>query len=473
MTRSKQIFLSIAFQGLAEAVNKILPFVVLHFVLLRIGAAGYGYADFSFRIVDLLLPFVVFGYLHVGVIELGSAADDHIENEKIVSEVLCLKIFHALIMMAVLWGLVTLIPSYRSYAPIALPLGFLILTTAFDMSWVHIGQRKMISSAMITIGAKLVSLVAILVLVKDESDILLFSLIFFGANGLISVGTFAYTAKRLKLRMPTLQNLKKRFVVSLPYSLLALWTYLLARYDLYIVESQFDAETYGLYSGAKRIVISLGALVASLQLVFLAEVVNSKSREDLTSIVNLAVWAGMLVVLPISVGAWTVDNDLMAFVLTEGFRSAGTQFSILTLGILFQMLITTYASQVLFAERKISTLNYFHMVVIASGIGLSYRFSRIFGVEGAAAANTLVLFFGAILAMALASKYLDKQNISEFFSLVLASVIMALGILIVQSLGINSFVIKIIVGAAIYVAAVLVLNRMKFMRIYSKLTGRD
>ena len=62
-------------------------------------------------------------------------------------------------------GAIALIPSYRPYVGIVLASSFVLFSTAFDMTSVHIGTQRMFSVSVLSTVTRLASLAAIVLLV--------------------------------------------------------------------------------------------------------------------------------------------------------------------------------------------------------------------------------------------------------------------------------------------------------------------
>ena len=469
MSRGTRILKALAGQGMAEVVSRILPFVILHVVVTRIGAANYGVADFGFRLVDLMLPLVTFGYLHLGTVDLGIAGKEKAESSAIVSEILTLKLLHALIAGVVLVALVYLYPPYAEYRTIALCLSFLIVTTALDMGYVHIGQRRILSAAVIQMLMKAISLVVIIFFVHDGDDTILFAVLYFGANGLISLGTFFHNIRFIELRLPSRAALWRRFRSTLPFAFLSLWGMLLYRYDLFVVEHFGTDDTYGLYSGAQRIAQSVRALLFGLQMVFLAEAVNSNSKSELTRIVHMGLFGGLLFTLPMAAGVWAVDAELLTFVLSDAYASSGLIFSVLMVGTVFQVIVTGFGTQVLLFKKEARVLNTVYPACIVIGIVTAFGLNEFFSIEGVAWSTIVTRVLAAGGVMFYSAKYLDRFPLADYAKLAVSALVMGL---VVYFVDLDNLFASLALGGVIYAVLVYVLNRRKILDLLSRAASK-
>ena len=73
----RRLVQSLATGLLSEAVNKLVPILILVFVVRRLGADHFGFAQFSFWLIDVGIIFIVFGYHHWAAIRIGKIDQDH------------------------------------------------------------------------------------------------------------------------------------------------------------------------------------------------------------------------------------------------------------------------------------------------------------------------------------------------------------------------------------------------------------
>jgi O-antigen/teichoic acid export membrane protein len=168
------------------------------------------------------------------------------------------------------------------------------------MSYLHIGTRRMLSLSIITILVKLASLAAVLAFVHGPDDALRFALLNFGANGLIALANFGLNVKKLPLALPTRTALAARFRRSLPFATTVFLALALERFDVFLVEDLLGARGAGLYGCPVRIAQAMVHVVAAVGAVFFAEVVATKTREELSRDAHLGLWVMLAIALPLA-----------------------------------------------------------------------------------------------------------------------------------------------------------------------------
>ncbi len=387
----------------AEVVNRLVPLVILHVVVQRIGVAAFGLSDFSYRLIDIGIIFTVFGYTNVAALEIGARRDDPVQVGAIIGEVLVLKAVNALIALVALFLAVAFIPGYDKYQPFVAALSFIILTSALDLQFVHLGTSRMLSLMIVTIIVKLASLAAVVLLVHGPDDAIRFAVLNFGANAAIAVGNFALNARRFPIKPPTRAAVLRRFRASLPFALTVILMMALERYDFLIVEHLLGERGAGLYGGPLRLVQALLQVVGMIGAVFLGELVATRTRADFTRHVNVGLWAMYALLAPVCVGAFFLGSSVLSLVLGPEFASQGLAFGILTSTLLAQSLVNVYGMQVLLFQRRGALINMILFGATALGLLVAGPLSNAFGITGVALA-TLISRTAAGAAMAVGAR---------------------------------------------------------------------
>ena len=453
----------------AEVVNKLLPLMILHVVIQRIGPDNYGYAQFGWNLVDSGVPLVVAGYAYLATVELGQCRGDQQRTREILSEVTVLKMAHAAFALVGLMLTLVLTTSYHHYIPVTVPLSLVLLTSALDMSYVHVGTGKVLALSVIIIAVKLLGLALIPMLVHGPADRTLFALLYFGSNGVIGIANFVYNVRRFPLLMPARAALKRRFLAALPFAVTVALTMGLDRYDGFVIEHLFGEEGVGLYGGTVRIVQAIGSVVTAIGMVFFAEVVTTKDAESLTRHVNLGLWAILALILPMAVGSWFVGGPLLAAVLRPEYATQQSVFALLVCGLLFQGLVANYGMQVLMMHKRAITINALLTASLAGGLVAASYLGQRFGLIGVAMATVGARAFAGLGMGLSARRHLLRLPWREL--MMTGGPALGMG-LVLALVGPTSLPVGIAVGVVVYMPLLVVVNRGKVMTAWAEVRNR-
>lgn len=397
----------------AEAVNRLVPLVILHVVVQRIGLAAFGLSDFSYRLINYGITFTVFGYAGIAAIEVGECRDNARQVATVIGEVLALKAINAIIALSALFAILSTVQGYAQYQPFVTALSFILASSVIDLTFVHLGTSRMLPLVFLTSATKLASLACVLIFVQGPADAILYSVLNFGANSVIALANFTINVRRYGIAMPSRGALLLRFRRCLPYALTVILMVLLDSFDVFIVERHFGKQGVGLYSGAGRLVIALMQVVGTIGAVFIGELVATRSREEFTRHVNAGLWSMYALVAPVCVASFFLGSSILSLVVGPEFADQAGVFSILTCTLMAQGLVSVYGMQVLLSKRRGSHINIILFCATALGVVLAIPLTTAFGLSGAAWATLLSRSAAGIAFAAYARAYVDRLPLKE------------------------------------------------------------
>lgn len=466
MVQKRRLATTIAAAMLVEVANKIFPLVVIHFAQARLGVGAFGFAQFGLHLVDFAIPFVVFGYHTAGSILIGSARGAPERIGQIMGWITGIKFINAAIAALVLQLCVRLIPGYEEFQTLVTLLSVMLVSSALDMNYVHVGTQRMLSLSMLSVIAKTVSLVLVLSLVRDPSDAITYALITFGANALISLATFWLNAKRFPISLPSRADLKQVFRIAAPFGVTALLVMATERFDMFVVEWELGLVAAGLYAGALRVFRSLQPFVQMLGNVFFSEMVSVETDEGFYEHVRLSLWSTLAISLPLVAGAWFVGGELLALIIGPEYASMRTVFAVLAASLVAEAFLYVFGNQVLLLKRRAHWLNIALAVGAAVGWGFGGYAAAVYGLVGVAVAVLAAKGLPALIVTVLARRYLPRWPLAEFMRVFLPTCGMTF---VLMAMPQANFWWKMLAGAASYGVFMAIANRHLLHTIWRKI----
>lgn len=156
----------IALQG----VNKLLPLVVLPYLLAVLGAEGYAYVGFSLAVVQFAVLIVDFGFDLSATKHVALVRNDRAELTKVFWSVVGAKTLLLAVAVPLILLPIYLVPSYRPYTSAVLCTLPMAVGSAFTFMWMFQGIGKVRHLAVINTFSKVLLLPLIFFFVKSESD---------------------------------------------------------------------------------------------------------------------------------------------------------------------------------------------------------------------------------------------------------------------------------------------------------------
>ncbi len=346
----KRIAITLFMAFLSEIANKIVPLITLHLVAARLGATAFGVAQFSLWLIDWGVIFTMFGFMQVAPVMLRDATSA-VSRSTVAGAVVVSRIMLAATAALALGFMVRDSSGYSQYKTAVYASSFILLSTALDSTWILLARQKMAVLSAASITAKLCSILAVAMLVKNPDDSVTFVVITNAVNAFISMASFLVAAKDIGFAKPSLRNSLHTLHIALPYAVAVTLIVILERFDLYLVERNLGLAATGVYAAASKLVTSLTPIIASVTSVFYSEMIAHNDIETIYRHLRASLFWVISIFAPIAVGIWMIDTEILRIVFGEEFTGGAHVLSILTFGAIAYAIILIFGFQLL-ALRK-------------------------------------------------------------------------------------------------------------------------
>ncbi len=366
----RRVMGTMALTALAEVFNKAFPLITVHYAQSRLGLEALGYAHYVIYLVDLIVPFVAWGYQGFGS-HAVSATKDPVRVRQIMGSILALRLFNGFVLSALLLAAVWTVPQWQEYRSGVLALCALPLLNAFSQSYLFVGKQLLRVLSVIQISAKIFALCAILLLVSGPEDALMYAAAAYSVNGLISVVGAFLQMRWFGLPQFHLASISHTFRAALPFTAPVVMFHLSERVDLFLVEWLEGSTGVGAYTGPQKITQSLSAFAMAIVTVFQSEVLAASAPQRRVEIIRWAYFSLLILFLPLVCCVWFVDEKLLTAVVGESFAGQGRVWSVLTLSLLAQPLLLVSTQIVLFSEKRMASVSFCYLAValLSAGCG--------------------------------------------------------------------------------------------------------
>ena len=226
----------------------------MHVAQSRLGIEQFGYALFGITVIELVLPIITFGYNQYATIAGGK---DPGLLSKLMSSVFLLKLIHFLVLLGFLLAFFRFVSAYQIYFPLIASVSFILVFAVIETLWVQSASQSVAVSNVFVGLSRIVSLILILIFIKNSQDAILFAILSLVGNALVNVLSAVYSLRKFGLRLPDWQSMRHIFQKSQPYSVIVLLTILSERMDIFFAEHYGGLVGAGYYAGCARIGHSL------------------------------------------------------------------------------------------------------------------------------------------------------------------------------------------------------------------------
>lgn len=273
-----------------QIVDKIVPLVIIPYLMITLGAEKYGYIGFATAIVNYILLFVEFGFNLSATQRIAVAKERNTEElSRIFFATMLSKLLLFFIASLIILPILFFVSSLRIYFSTVLCMYPLVLGGVLSLGWLYQGIGKIRIAAIVTSLCKILVLPMIFIFVKEPSDYNLASFIQSSVYLLSSIVTFVILYKMRVMRKVNvkLYDVKLEIKESYPLFLSSVATSIYTQLFTLILGFISNPIIVGKYSAAERIMRSICfAIYSPISQAFYPKIsslayINKKKAKDL------------------------------------------------------------------------------------------------------------------------------------------------------------------------------------------------
>lgn len=336
----------------------ILPLITVPYVSRVLNPEGVGAFAFTNSIVQY---FILFGMLGIGIYGnkmVAMARDNKIELSKTFFSIYFFQFLMTSITLVVYITFV--IFFFQENKLILLLQSLALLASVIDCSWLFVGMEKFKKIVTRNIIIKIISFLAIIIFVKNQSDLALYTIIMSLSVFLGQLIMWLYVKEYVVLVKVSFSSIVKHFRPTLIYFLpqIAMQIYFfLDKTMIGILSSNIEV---GVYDYADKILKLSLAIVTSLGTVMLPRMANTFVKGDLAkakNYINKSLEFSTLIAVPIMFGIAGLANELIPWFMTKEFTGSIFVLVILSPTILMMAWGGVFGTQYLVPLGKMKEYN--------------------------------------------------------------------------------------------------------------------
>ncbi|MBC7660083.1 MAG: hypothetical protein H7249_10270 [Chitinophagaceae bacterium] len=356
----KRMKLTFLFVSIAELVNKFIPIFMLRLGNEKLSTENLGLATFGTSIVEIFLPFMIWGFEISGPLSLRGIDKGSEEWKKRIGDILGARLALGICVYLVMTLALYVWPDFFPYRSIAMLVGLGLIFSSLGTTFVHTADQSLAVLARITIGAKFASLALAYLLVRDSGDWVMFALLNFGVNVIVSLGSLTYVVKTYGYTRPRFDHLIKTIAPAMPYALTYIGAGVVEKIEVLYVQRIGGATAAGAIAGPLKLYQGLLFMVIALSAVSYSE--GLAYPEKIGRFLRLTVWMLAVVILPLMIGVFFVGEPLLTTIFSStlsgsgglnSFAGQGLNLAFICTGMLGHSLLLVAGVQALSALGKI------------------------------------------------------------------------------------------------------------------------
>lgn len=381
--------------SILNALNVVLPLIILRYLMRTIGEANYGIYSYVYMILQYVIIFATYGFNFSATKQISQFRDDHARVNAIYNAVIASKLIIGIVLTVVV-----LLFSGFLFKDEKAPLMFLfgIGMVAGDILtpvWLFQGMEKMKYVTLVNASSKILFTVLVFVFIRKADDYVW--LILLNSAGYMLAGVLSLIVARvqfgMKLRPASVESIRYQLKDGLSVFGSTFGMYLYRNANVIILKQFAPNEVVGLYAAAEKVIKGFQSIISPVaQALFPHLSLRFKQKTDMENLSLLRKisipFAGVVLLLTVAVYIFapTISDILCGGV---EFRDCVPLIRIMTLVIFFGEL--NYLIGLVGLVNMNRQKQFFHAVLITGIFSVAFMliFSGRFGAYAASAAMSL------------------------------------------------------------------------------------
>ena len=479
--QTKSLRLNFALNTSRTVLNLLIPLVIFPYVSRVLGPGGTGKVEFANSIVSYFVLFTALGIPTYGIRETARVRDDDIRRSATVWELTLILLCTAAVGY-IAYGLMVLrVPALRAQWLLFCIVAPNIALSDFSFEWFYQGIENQTYITVRYIMTKVLQVLSVFLLIKQESHYLRYAAIYVGMNSISALFNIVHLRKYIR-RVPRSDIHPARHIKSIVIifgSIVATSIYM--HLDVTMLGFFCGDATVGIYAAANRLVRIVISLVTALSAVVVPRLENclvNGDEENYRRYLNLSLHYILMISIPCCLGLVALAPDIIAIF-------AGSQYavSVLTIRLLSPIVIIVGLAyftglQVLYPHRQewkytVSV----SVAAVANAIFNALMIPRL-AQDGAALGTVLAECVGLILQLCFARAYLRETDLFSLNTLryVAAGAVMYLAVRSVPYSGGNIALhcaMGVAVAVLVYGALLLLLREPLAVGLVRRVAGKN
>lgn len=450
---------------LSQLLTIIIPVITTPYISRVLGAQAIGDFGYTTGIVSYFCMIAMLGTANYAQREIAKRHTHKNEVSCVFFEILMIRIIMILLVF-IIYLLFLNLPSWRRYKTLFSVQIISFVAWGFDISWLFQGLEQFKVTALRNSIVKIISTILILALVKKESDLVLYTIVYCLSDLLGNITMWlslkGVINKTCFSELSLSRHFKGVWELFIPNIALQLYTV----FDKTMLGSLVDTLQVGYYSQAEKIIKIILVAISSLFTVLLPRFSYLSDRQEgmeADSYFALAIKYTYFMAIPLTIGCVCVSDYFVPIFFGPGYEEVSPLMKILAV-LFIVMSIEKLLGTILIAYSKQNI--YTKSVVVASiiNITLNMIFILIFRLEaiGVAIASVIAEFVAMLIQLFNLPTCFHKYNIVVFSkNYIMAGAVMFCALIFIKNIPMSvgsHLVLSMLLGTTIYLWLLIILK---------------
>ena len=453
--KTKKVAINYLYNLSYQLLAVILPVITMPYIARTLKADAIGAYSYTHSIAFYFSLFGIMGLNMYGQLQIAKNRDDKEKLAKTFWGVWGAKLITSVISIVAFCILILFSSQYKL---LFLTYIVLLMANIFDISWLFQGIEEFKIIVIRNYIIKILSLILILVLIKTEKDLLLYSLIMQGSTFLGNASLWISINKRLckvkREEVKVLIHLKGALPFFLPAIMSSIYTTMDKVMLGLIVESEYEN---GIYDQAHKIEQTASTVVSSLSTVLLPRMsylFNNGQEKEYKKYLGNALGVVGLLSIPMMTGLCAISNTFVPIFLGSEFTECSNLLKIFSVLIFISGINTIIGNQCLVAQGKQKQYNIGVCVGAIVNVVLNYVMIPFIKSYGAAIASVIAEVIIFVAFVIFSKNSIRVRNLfSIWYRIIISAFLMGICVYLLQAklrVSVLSLIIDIIIGIVVY-----------------------
>lgn len=251
-------------------ISLIIPIITLPYIIRVIGLENYGILAVATSLITYFITVTDYSFNITATRDVALHKKSFNQLCLIYSKVLTVKFFFAIISFLIILTVVNLIPLLRENFSVFIVVSFQLLANVLFPQWYFQGIEKMKYIAIVKVFIQIIFAVSIFVLIKKESDFILYVMILSASqifSGLLGQFLLVYKFK-LKFNLISFKSFKKTLKSNFPIFVNQLFPTIYNNTSTFLLGFFVTNELVGIYAAIRKIIDICSILLKTFSKVF-------------------------------------------------------------------------------------------------------------------------------------------------------------------------------------------------------------
>lgn len=386
----------------------ILPIITFPYVTRILLPKSLGDVNFMDNIVQYFCTIAALGIPLYGTREIAKLTNNKVRLNKVFSELLTLHFLVSLFCVIVFFCCLLWFDKLHDNFVLGLVGIGIIFSNVFTINWFFSGLEKFAYTTKVNLIIRVISILAIFLLIKSPADKNLYYGLTLISNLLIAGINILYSSKFVQFQIKKL-DLKIHLKYLFLFFSLSIITNVYVLLDSVILGFLKNTIEVGYYTVALRISKLPISLIASLTTVVIPLLSRSTGKkEEMTAMINKTMQFTLIICIPIAMGIFCLSSELVSVFAGEHFDSSLTSLRILSF-IVVPIGVALVSYQVLIPMNKEKLIMYTAFAGVIISLILNFTLIPTLNNVGSAIASLSTEISVALILVFFSKKIIDYK----------------------------------------------------------------